>query len=166
MRFLQRSVRQTVVDYVKGELAELGWVEEPINFGADPVVFIEVDRQERVDRIDPTTLSVWIPGESQDRLTELGGVLYQTNIDIVLDIYAEKAAYAIALGSDLKDLFRDRAIPLIDHGAATPPSTPVQAGTIEFRGAWLDRPSAPVNALEFRGKMRTVRLYCLVTFED
>lgn len=164
VRYLQRSVRQTVVDYTKLKLTELGWVDDPVNFGAEPVQFIEVDRREKVERIDPTTVSIWIPNESADRIAELGGGLYVTDIDIMVDIYAQKAAYAINIGSDLKDIFRDRSIPLIDYVSSG--STLVEAGMVEFMGAYIDRPASPPNAIEFRGTYRTVRLYSRVWFED
>lgn len=160
MRFLQRNVHRSVFDHLALRLDELGWVDDPVNFGAEPVMFKEVDAQEGVERIEPTTVALWVPQESADRLGELGGPLYRCDVDMVIDVYASQASFATALASDIKELFRERFIPLLDHSV----STPVQAGIVELMGAWIDRPRSSAS-LEFAGVWRQVRCYTQVTFE-
>jgi hypothetical protein len=161
MRFLQRNVRETVAQHVKTSLTSLGWVDEPVNFGAEPVVFREVDRQ-AVEGIVPTTVSIWVPDEGPDRLAELGGPLYKATIGVVMDVYASKQSIAVAVASDIKALFRDRTIPLYDFSV----STPVQGGVIELDSAYIDRPNVRANAIEFAGVWRVVRAFTTVYFED
>lgn len=161
MRYLQRNVHRSVFDHLVTQVTAMGWVDDPVNFGAEPVTFHEVDLREGVSRIEPTSVAVWVPSESSDRIAELGGVSWTADLDFVIDIYASQASFSIALASDIKDLFRERSIPLLDHGSG---STPVQAGTVELEGAWIDRPTS--SALEFNGVWRQVRGFTRVWFEE
>lgn len=163
MRFRQRHIQETIVKHLREGLTDLGWVVEPRNFGGPPLIFREVDRQERVARIEPNTLSIWIDREMADHIAELGGPLYNVDLDAVVDVYASSASVAVSIASDIKDLVRDRSIPLLNFAGPTP----VQGGgTVGFDGAFIDRPAGDVNAVEFKGAWRVVALQVQVAFTD
>lgn len=162
MRFRSRHVQQTIADFVEAGLTARGWVNPPVNFGATPVTFQEVEPEDAA-RVAPNTVSTTIQDEDANRLEQLGGGLYSVDFNVFLDIYGESSSLSLSIADDVKQLLFERAIPVIDY-SLTPPSPTDE--WIEFEDMTVERPLGTVSAVEFKRAWRTVKTFAKVTFGE
>jgi hypothetical protein len=161
MRFLQRHLHATLAAFFTEQLTDLGWVTEPTNFGEPPLNMVTTDRTTRLEAIEPNALALTIDQQGRDALAQLGGGAYETEVLVLADVYGTSPSVAVSIASDIKDLVRDRYLPIADMTA----STPVQTGVVaELEDAVMTRPDGDVNAVEFKGAWRIVRFYARVHF--
>lgn len=163
MRQLQRNTRESLVRFLRAGFDHLGWNVEPFPFGNQyGLTVVGEDPFEEAKEVVPNTVAVTVASENDDRLQELGGPLYGADFQFRLDVYAEQPAIAVAIGSDIKSMVRDRQLPILDFAA----STPVESGTLELTDAMIVRPAGDTRAVEFRQRWRVVNLFGRATFED
>lgn len=164
LRFRQRHVRQTIADYIQAGLTDLGWVDAPVNFGATPLTFQEIDAEETVQgqQVAPNTVSTTLGDEPDDETYELGGGLESVDLPVFIDIYAENHSLAVSIASDVKRLLKHKATPVVDYTG-----TPTASATeyIEFESViGPERPPASIGATEFKRHWRVVKAIAVVYF--
>jgi hypothetical protein len=160
MRHRLRHVQQTIADHVEQGLIELGWVEPPINFGASPVRFQDVE-PDAARRLEGNVVGVVIEDEGPVSEFELGGGVEQVDYDLGVSVYAESSGIAMALADDIKDLVSNRVIPLLDY--TQQPPTPVPGHHIELVDVRVQRRTAGEIGFESKRSWRVLdgvaRLY-------
>lgn len=142
LRFRQRHVHRTIRDYVQSGLTNLGWVDEPVNFGTTPVTFIDVQPEEAGISIAPNTVALTLGDEPADRDEELGAGLRSCAYTVFVDVYGADAPTAISIASDVRDLLRDQIIALADY--TTDVNGATTASTIEFETVIIEKPATVV----------------------
>lgn len=128
MRHQQRHVHATIVKHVTEKLDELGWVDDPVNFGTTPVTILDYEPQEAGETPAINTVSISIGHEGHDAEYELGG-MSQVEYTLFLDVYPENESIGIALAADIKDSIKYAALTLLDFTEGPPATTD---GYIEF----------------------------------
>lgn len=164
LRFRSRHVRRTLAAFVEETLAELGWVNEPVNFGSLPVTFEEIQPDENGKAIAPNTVAVTIGDVAADELYELGGGLYHLLVPAFFDVYGVNASIAQSIADDIKEqITRENIIPLYDWTIATAPVK--TTSTIEFENALgPERPVAAAVSQDFKRFWRVVKVECHVYY--
>lgn len=138
-------------------MATLGWVNQPVNFGATALRFQEFQPEQEGEAIMPNLLAISPGNENEDDLEQLGGGLWSVELPMFFDVYTEKSSLSVSIASDVKDLLtREKAIYLKDW---TNPSSPVTLGDIiyfEQVTGPQQPPSAAVSS-DFRRHWRVVK---------
>jgi hypothetical protein len=157
IRFRSRHLHATFVDYVRAGLDERGWITAPINFGARPITLIDYQPDDRNTPIQHNTVSVSLGDYDQDEDEELGaalGGLRSALYQVFIDVYMQEQALSLAICDDLRDMFQDEYVTLINQITMTP----VQHTLIEVDAVvGPDKPSAGA-ADQFRKYWRTMRI--------
>lgn len=156
LRFMSRQVHKTVAEYLREKLTELGWVNDPVNFGAVPVTFQEAQPDENGKAVAPNTVAITIGDVSDDIPRELGGGFYEVIAPIFVDVYGQSSATAQSIADDAKEqMTRGMIIPVFDWTAAAPLMT---SNTIEFENVMgPERPPVAASTSDFRRFWRIVR---------
>lgn len=118
IRFRSRHLHATVFDYVTLKLTELGWVTPPINFGTTPCTLIDYQPDERTEQIKPNTVAVSLADYANDEDEELGaavGGVRSAPYQIYIDVYMQRQAEAQAICDDIRDIFTDEFLYLVDQ---------------------------------------------------
>ena len=167
MRFRPRHVHKTIADHLEAELGTLGWVSEPINFGATPVTFREFEPDEpNPVEIKPNTVSITLGDELPDAELELGGRLLSTKFVLFVDVYGENSSVARSICSDVKDVLVDLPLTVLDFttsGSGVPTSERI---FIERDSVLVERPDGSADAKDIRKNWRVVKATVEVTFQD
>ena len=168
MRFRDRHVEATIAAYVRGGLSDLGWVSEPINFGATPLTWVDEVPTENSDvQVAPNTVAMTFGDIGEEGLEQLGGGLYSLNIPVFFDVFGDNGTIARCICSDILDLLkRDKVIPTLDWTTGTGDQT---AETILFDVVMgPERPPASEMASsgDFRKHWRVVKATAVVTYQD
>jgi hypothetical protein len=145
LRFRYRHVRATIADYVEQGLVDLGWVNEPRNFGILPITFNEVDAETNTELIKPNLISITLGNEPEDDEVELGGGLEAVEYPFFVDIYAENTPIALSIASDVKKLLKHRATPVLDYTTGTGVPHPTEYMEFEEIEGPLRPDGAPVE---------------------
>jgi hypothetical protein len=157
IRFRSRHLHASFVDYVRAGLDQRGWITPPVNFGARPVTLIDYQPDDRNTQIQHNTISVSLGDYDQDEDEELGaamGGLRSALYQVFIDVYMQEQALSLAICDDVRDMFQDRFITLIDQITLAP----VLNTTIEVDSVvGPDKPSAG-PADQFRKYWRTMRI--------
>lgn len=164
LRFRYRHVHQTCADYLKSGLADLGWVNDPVNFGADPLRFITMQPEEEGLTIVPPLVSITMGDEPQDELEELGGGMWSISLPLFVDIYGQSGTLSICMAQDVKSLItRNKVIPVTDY---TDPNNPVEsAELLYFENVYgPEKPNAAALATDVRRHWRIVKAMCQVYY--
>ena len=143
MRFRQRHLHQTCADHIRTGLTTLGWVNPPVNFATRPVTFIEIQPDEAGVRVNPNTVATTIGDEPEDLDEELGAGLTSCDFTLFVDVYGIDQSVAVSIAGDVKDLLRNRQIPLLDYTASV--TGDVTTAVIEFDTVVIDRPAVSAN---------------------
>lgn len=164
LRFRSRHVHKTLAAFMEEKLAELGWVNAPVNFGADPVVFEEIQPDENGKAVAPNTVAVTLGDPQTDELYELGGGLYHVAAAAYFDVYGTSASISQSIAEDIKEqVTRENIIPVYDWSIA---SAPVKTtSTIEFENAiGPEKPGAAAVSTDFKRFWRIVKVECHVYY--
>lgn len=138
LRFRQRHVHKTCVDYIRTGLDTLGWVNPPVNFGTRAVSFVEIQPDEAGVPVQPNTVAVTIGNEPEDLAEELGAGLTSCEYVLFVDVYGIDQSVAVSIASDIKDLLKNTIIGLLDYTSnATGDATTAE---IEFDSVVIDKP--------------------------
>lgn len=150
MRFRQRHVQQTIVDFYVTQMTNLGWVGASVPFGSPPLRFVEADPEEMPAVLTGTTLAISMGDEDSDDIEEMGGGFYSVTTPVFLDVYAEKHAIAVAIASDVKELItRGKQLKVMDWSSGVGVET---TDYIEFEN--VVGPIKPESAAMSTGNVR------------
>lgn len=150
MRFRIRHLHKTVADFLEAELALLGWVNAPVNFGVTPVTFLEFqpDASEIKTQVLPNTVAITVGDEQSASDEELGDGLKSIDFPLFVDIYGEKRAIAQSIASDVKDLLSDRYLYITDFTGA--PTVTNEQIEIAKESVFMETPPAAAAAQDIR----------------
>jgi hypothetical protein len=164
LRFMSRQVHKTVARYVEEKLTELGWVNDPVNFGTVPLTFQEAIPEDNGKSVETNTVSITIGDVSEDIARELGGGYYEVIMPIFVDVYGQTASTSQSIADDVKEqMTRGVIIPVYDWTASTPVVT---STTIEFENVLgPERPQASQALSDFRKYWRVVKVEAHVFYE-
>lgn len=157
MRFRTRHVHKTICDFLETQMTARGWVNVPINFGASPLTFMEIQPDENGEEVLPNLLAITIGDVPEDNLEQLGSGIWSVPIPVFFDIYGDNGSVAVSIADDVKDLVsRNMAISVYDW---TDPNNPVeQSDYIDFeRVVGPERPAASIGSSDFRKHWRVVK---------
>lgn len=153
MRFMVRHVQQTLADYVEQGLTDLGWVDEPRNFGVPALEFQDVEPDVDTTPAESYLVGVAIPDVGPNQAFELGGGLREVVYDLNVHVWTPRQAITMSVCQDISDLLTDQVIDLYDYTAN--PRTIVEGAQIEFETVVIDRPFV-LRTVEFRRPWRVV----------
>lgn len=124
IRFRSRHLHATFFDYTKARLSELGWVNAPVNFGTVGLNFIDYQPDERSEQIRQNTVSISLGDYQNDEDEEVGAAMGGSRgapYAVYIDVYMAEQALSQALCDDIRDIYTDQTLELIDQisGAAT-----------------------------------------------
>jgi hypothetical protein len=148
MRFRQRHVHKTLVDYVVAELTDKGWVEDPVNFGVTPVTFVTAVPEFGGTTIARNTVAITLGDEPEDRDEELGGGLISCDFVLFVDVFGEDASTAVSIASDLKDSLKHKKLPVRDY--TSNPAGDVTTATLELEDVMIETPPVATTNVDKR----------------
>lgn len=158
IRFRSRHLHATIVQHMRTQLDVLGWISPPVNFSTAPCVVLDYQPDERGTTIATNTVSVTLANYTWDVDEELGasnGGLRSAPYVLLVDVYMAEQALAIAITDDVRDIFTDTTLPLIDQVSATP----VLNTAIEIeRVDGPEKPPAALGAEQFKKYWRVMQL--------
>lgn len=157
-RFRSRHLHATFYKQFIADMQTLGWVSPPVNFGADPVTFIDYQPEDRQETIKKNTIAVSLGNygaDEDEELGALGGGLRSALYNVFIDIYMAEQALAIAVSDDVRDIYTDLTMPLINQIDGTvEPGTLIEVDTI----LGPERPGGGAGSDTFRKHWRVMRV--------
>lgn len=164
IRFRSRHLHATIFDFTQAGLDALGWITLPINFGTDPVTLIDYQPDERLQQIQHNTVAVSLGDYESDEDEELGASLggaRSANYAVFVDVYMAEQALSQAICDDVRDLFTDQSLYLVDQITQLATSDLIQVENI-------DGPARVPggSADQFRRHWRAMRLDCRLFFQS
>lgn len=163
LRFRYRMVHKTVADYVEAELADLGWVNDPVNFGTTPLTLVEFQPDEAGKVVAVNTVAITLGDEPPAEDEELGDGIRSISFPVFVDIYGANQAIALSIASDVKTLFEDVAMPVTDFSTVVPgPSE--EYLQFDKDDVEVERPTAALGATDFKRYWRVVKALAVVHY--
>lgn len=156
VRFRSRHLHATFYNHFSTNAQTLGWTAPPVNFGTDPVQIIDYIPDERQEVIRNNTVAVSLGDFTVDTDEELGargGGLRSALYNVFFDVYMVEQALSLAICDDIRDLYTDVTLPLINQIT----QTPVPDCLIEVE-AVLGPERGAAGVEQFRRFWRTMRL--------
>lgn len=157
IRHRSRHLRATIVDRVKDGLTDLGWVDTalgPINFGADPVLVVDYQPDERGETIVHNTVAVSLGDVVNDEDEELGGGLRSAWYPVFIDVYMSNQALTDAVCDDIRELFDTKIFPLVNQISGADAAERIEVDEV----IGPDRPNASLGIDQFKRYWRIMRL--------
>lgn len=112
LRHAGRHIHKTVLDYLDVQLTALDWRSATNSpFGATPITMISrpVVMGDRLDEaIKPGVVAVSLGDELASTMEEVGGPLAVQEYPFFIDIFQDNEATAVALATDVRDIFMGR----------------------------------------------------------
>jgi predicted secreted hydrolase len=164
IRFRSRFLHATIFDYTQAGLDALGWITPPINFGTEAITMIDFQPDERLQQIQHNTVAVSLGDYENDEDEELGAGLGGTRSApyvVFVDVYMAEQALSHAICDDVRDIFTDQSMYLVDQITQIPTSDLIQIDNI-------DGPARVPGgtADQFRRHWRAMRLDCRLFFQS
>lgn len=162
IRFRSRHLLATIYNHYSAAMSERGWITPPINFGATPLTLLDYQPDERTEPIKKNTAIVTLGDFTADADEEMGtrgGGLRSALYPVFIDVFMEEQALSLAICDEIRDIYTDQWIPLINQidGAQVP------AADIEITRV-LGPERGAVGPEAFRRYWRTMRLDCKLYF--
>ena len=162
IRHRSRHLRATMHNRLFDHLTLLGWIPTrlpdssltPVNFGADPIVVLDYQPDERGEIITTNTVAVSIGDVINDVDEELGAGLRSAWYPVFVDVYMATQALSDAVCDDVRDIFDNQVFPLVNQIDQT--DTDEQIEIDEVIGP--DRPPAGGAADQFKRYWRVMRI--------
>jgi hypothetical protein len=163
-RFRSRFLHATIYEYTQAGLDDLGWISAPVNFGTGPVTMIDFQPDERSTQIAHNTVAVSLGDYANDDDEELGAALHGTRsaaYPVFIDVYMAEQALSQAICDDIRDIFTDKSLYLVDQITQVPTDQLIQVENV-------DGPSRipGVAADQFRKYWRAMRIDCRLFFQS
>jgi len=153
LRFRSRHVHKALADHLEAELASLGWVSPPTNFGTVPIVFLEFQPDEAGVQIVPNTVSITLGDEPADSELELGaahGGLWSTEYPLFVDVYRANHSIATSIASDVKDILGDLSLEVRDYTADATGVAIEEHLVVDRDTVSVERPLSSVGSVDLR----------------
>lgn len=163
-RFRSRFLHATIFDYTRDALDTLGWISTPVNFGTTGVTMIDYQPDERSVQIVHNTVAVSLGDYANDEDEELGAALHGTRsapYAVFIDVYMAEQALSQAICDDIRDIFTDKSMYLIDQITLAQTDQLIQVENI-------DGPArvAATTADQFRKYWRAMRIDTRLFFQS
>lgn len=165
LRFRYRHVHATLFGYVRSSLVALGWgnaalpagdpANATVNFGTTPATYADYQPDEAGIGIKPNTVVVTLGNEPAAEDLELGDGLREVAIPVFVDIYGESQAIALSIASDVKNLFEDHYVTVLDMTHA-PPQLTDELIELDKDDVSFHRPEQSVGSQDFKRYWRIV----------
>lgn len=159
IRFRSRHLHATITDYVRTQLDALGWISAPINFSTAACTVLDYQPDERGQVIATNTVAVSLADFHSDQDEELGasyGGLRSAPYSLYVDVYMAEQALSIAICDDIRDMFTDLSLELIDQISGLP----VYGTLIEVdRVTGPEKPPAASTAEQFKKYWRIMQIH-------
>lgn len=157
-RFRSRHLHATFYNHFVTEMTALGWVNTPVNFGTQALTVIDYQPEDRTETIRHNTVAVSLGNYGSDEDEELGatgGGLRSALYNVFIDIYMSEQALAVAVADDVRDIYTDLTMPLINQITASP-----ETGTLIEVDQVLgpERPAGTAGSDTFRKNWRIMRV--------
>jgi hypothetical protein len=123
IRFRSRHLHATIVKHTRTRLDALGWISPPVNFNTDPIEVIDYQPEERNIVITKNTVAVTLgtyPTDVDEELGAIGGGLRSAPYTVFVDAYMAEQALSIAMCDDIRDIFMDLNLDLINQITGLP----------------------------------------------
>lgn len=121
MRFRERHVHQTMVDYVTDVLTDAGWLAATPPLGAPALTILDYEPQQAGEIPPIHSVCVSIGDQGPGRAFDLGGDLLYAKYAVFIDIYPESESIGKAIASDIYDSLVETYVALNDY-TNSPPS--------------------------------------------
>lgn len=134
IRFRSRHLHATFFNHTTDALTALGWINPPINFGTVPITMIDYQPDERSEQIKNNTVSVSLGDYENDDDEELGathGGVRSALYQVYVDVYMSEQALSLAICDDIRDIYTDRMLTLIDQITMTDTGDKIEVENIE-----------------------------------
>jgi hypothetical protein len=164
IRFRSRFLHATIFDYTQSHLDDLGWITPPINFGTEAITMIDYQPDERLAPIQHNTVAVSLGDYESDEDEELGAALHGTRSAlyvVFVDVYMAEQALSHAICDDVRDIFTDKSMFLVDQITQLDTTDLIQIETIDGPARV---PGGSVD--QFRRHWRAMRLDCRLFFQS
>lgn len=165
IRFRSRHLHKTFVTQLTSDLDDAGWISPPVNFGAKAITIMDFQPDERSAPIEHNTVAVSLGDYQSDQDEEigaLGGGLRSALYRVFVDVYMSEQSYSLAICDDIRDIYTDRSMPLIDQITLAPVPTCV----IEVQEVLGPERPAGSGIDPFRRYWRTMRVDALLYFQS
>ena len=159
IRFRSRHLHATLVEHLRVQLDQRGWITPPINFDEDPATVLDYQPDERGVAINANTVAISLGDFEADEDEELGarfpGGLRSASYPVFIDVYMAKQALSVSICDDIRDIYQDLTVPLVDQLTGTQ----VPGAMIEIAAIiGPERPPAATGAENFRRYWRVMRM--------
>jgi hypothetical protein len=134
LRFRSRHLHATFYEHTIAALTNLGWIAAPVNFGAAPVTVIDYQPDERNEQIKQNTVAVSLGDYASDIDEELGaavGGVRSAPYQVYIDAYMAEQSLAQAIMDDVRDMYTDVTINLVDQITGLETAFPIEIENIE-----------------------------------
>lgn len=163
IRFRSRHLHATFFTHTKDALTALGWINPPVNFGTTPITMIDYQPDERSEQIKNNTVSVSLGDYAEDDDEELGathGGVRSALYPVWIDVYMSEQALSLAICDDIRDMYTDVTLTMIDQITMSATTFPIEVETIDgparIPGATAD---------QFKRHWRAIRLDARLYFQ-
>lgn len=123
MRFRQRHVHRTLVDYVTGVLDDAGWTAGTPPLGAPAMTILDYEPQTAGEIPPVQSVCISIGEQGPARAFEMGDGLLQVRYVVYIDIYPISESVGIAIAEDIADSLIEIYVGLNDYTSAPPVAT-------------------------------------------
>jgi hypothetical protein len=150
-RFRSRHLHATFYNHFIAQMSALGWIGTPTNFGTTPLTVVDYQPEDRTEAIRSNTVAVSLGEE----LGALGGGLRSALYNVFIDIYMSEQALAVAVSDDVRDIYTDLTMPLVNQiDGSFVPGTLIEVDTV----LGPERPSGTAGSDTFRKNWRVMRV--------
>lgn len=166
LRFRIRHTHKTVADFLETGLAELGWVDPPVNFDTTAMTFLEFQPEEAGKAIAANTVAITFGDEPPTQAEELGDGLRSVAYPLQVDVYGANQSIAASIASDVKDLLSDAHLAVRDFTADAAGVVTSDYIEIDRDGVSVLRPPGTAGISDFRRFWRIVEATALTYHQD
>lgn len=162
MRFRHSHLQRTIFERVRVGMDDLGWFTQPVNFGTQPITFIEGGgfESQPPEALIPNSLFVTLPDEAAEEPQEMGGGLYAVRYTLHVDCYGDTGMMAHRILEDVKHLLHEQVFPVVNWDTETGVQTDEQ---VEVEVVAIESPGRTV-ASEARRRWRVLSGWAVAEF--
>lgn len=164
LRFRIRHVHKTLADHLENALADLGWVNTPVNFGTTPITFLEFSPDEAGQAIAANTVAITLGDEPSAVDQELGDGLREIAFPVYVDIYGANQSIAASIASDVKHLLEDCYLQVRDYTASAAGAETTERIELDKDDVTVEKPPVGQGTSDFRRFWRVVRTQARVQY--
>lgn len=125
MRFRQRHVHESIVQYITNVLSTGGWMQPNGLLGAGmPITVLDYEPQQAGEIVPMQSVCISIGVTKPIQPYEMGtGGLLEKEYPVFVDIYPVNESIGISIGEDIEDAIAENYIELFDFSGPSPVDT-------------------------------------------